>query len=108
MRAYVTLMRRELAGYFLSLTGYVVMALTLFLVGLSFVALLQALQRAKDHPADRRDQDSEAQHVQRVERGAAQRAGFQRVDEGLRVRRRHVPEIASAAARRQQAKGARA
>src|SRR5438876_6901803 len=45
MRAYLTLTRRELAGYFLSLSGYVVMALTLFLVGLSFVALLQALQR---------------------------------------------------------------
>jgi ABC-2 type transport system permease protein len=45
MRAYLTLTRRELAGYFLSLSGYVIIALTLFLVGLSFVALLQALQR---------------------------------------------------------------
>jgi len=44
MGAYLTLTRRELAGYFLSLSGYVIMALTLFLVGLSFVALLQALQ----------------------------------------------------------------
>ena len=45
MRAYLTLTRRELGGYFMSLTGYVVMALTLFLVGLSFVALLEVLQR---------------------------------------------------------------
>lgn len=44
MGAYVTLTRRELAGYFLSLSGYVIIALTLFLVGLSFVALLQTLQ----------------------------------------------------------------
>ncbi len=45
MQAYLTLARRELAGYFLSLTGYVIMAATLFLVGLSFVALLEVLQR---------------------------------------------------------------
>jgi len=44
MGAYITLTRRELAGYFLSLSGYVIIALTLFLVGLSFVAILQSLQ----------------------------------------------------------------
>jgi len=45
MGPYLTLTRRELGGYFLSLSGYVIIALTLFLVGLSFVALLQALQQ---------------------------------------------------------------
>src|SRR5438552_783828 len=45
MRAYWTLTRRDLAGYFLSLTGYVVIAATTFLVGLSFVDLLKALKQ---------------------------------------------------------------
>lgn len=43
MRTYLTLTRRELAGYFLSLSGYVIIAATTFLVGLSFVVLLQKL-----------------------------------------------------------------
>src|SRR5438552_14080663 len=45
MRAYWTLTRRDLAGYFLSLTGYIIIAATTFLVGLSFVDLLKALQQ---------------------------------------------------------------
>lgn len=45
MRAFITLIRRELAGYFLSLTGYVIIAATLFLVGLSFVVLMARLQQ---------------------------------------------------------------
>jgi ABC-2 type transport system permease protein len=45
MRAYWTLLRRELAGYFLSLTGYIIIAAAMFLLGLSFVGLLKALQR---------------------------------------------------------------
>src|ERR1041384_7332234 len=45
MRAYWTLTRRDLAGYFLSLTGYVVIAATTFLVGLSFVDLIKQLQQ---------------------------------------------------------------
>src|ERR1043166_1071452 len=45
MQAYWTLTRRDLAGYFLSLTGYVVIAATTFLVGLSFVDLLKALKQ---------------------------------------------------------------
>jgi gliding motility-associated transport system permease protein len=40
MRAYLTLVRRELAGFFLSITGYVIIAAAAFLVGLSFVVLL--------------------------------------------------------------------
>jgi ABC-2 type transport system permease protein len=40
MQAYLTLMRRELAGFFFSLTGYVIIAAAAFLVGLSFVVLL--------------------------------------------------------------------
>src|SRR5690349_11096043 len=45
MGAYLTLTRRELAGYFLSLTGYVIMASALFLLGFSFVVLLVNLQQ---------------------------------------------------------------
>src|SRR5438045_1097828 len=45
MGAYITLTRRELAGYFLSLTGYVIMAAALFLLGFSFVVLLVNLQQ---------------------------------------------------------------
>ena len=44
MQRYVTLTRRELASYFVSLTGYVIMAGALFLMGLSFVILLSKLQ----------------------------------------------------------------
>jgi ABC-2 type transport system permease protein len=43
MQAYLTLARRELNGFFLSWTGYVIIATVLFLVGLSFVSMLQAL-----------------------------------------------------------------
>lgn len=43
MRTYLLLVRRELGGYFISWTGYVVMAGVLFLLGLCFVNLLQAL-----------------------------------------------------------------
>jgi len=39
------LTRRELAGYFLSLTGYVILAAGMFLMGFSFVVLLVKLQR---------------------------------------------------------------
>jgi ABC-2 type transport system permease protein len=43
MQAFLTLTRRELASYFLSVTGYVIIAATTFLVGLSFVVLLEKL-----------------------------------------------------------------
>lgn len=45
MGAYWTLMRRELGGYFLSMTGYIVMAAAMFLIGFSFVVLLVNLQQ---------------------------------------------------------------
>ena len=45
MQAYMTLTRRELAGYFLSMTGYVIIAAAMFLLGLSFVVLLVNLQQ---------------------------------------------------------------
>lgn len=45
MRAYWTLMRRELGGYFLSMTGYIVLAAAMFLIGFSFVVLLVNLQQ---------------------------------------------------------------
>jgi ABC-2 type transport system permease protein len=45
MRVYWTLLRRELAGYFASLTGYVVIAAAAFLVGMSFMDLVIAVQQ---------------------------------------------------------------
>jgi ABC-2 type transport system permease protein len=45
MRAWCTLTRRELAGYFYSLRGYIIIAAALFLMGYSFVVLLVILQR---------------------------------------------------------------
>ena len=44
MRVYWTLVRRELGGYFLSLTGYVIIGAAAFLMGLSFVILILKLQ----------------------------------------------------------------
>ncbi len=44
MRVYFTLMRRELSAYFASMTGYVVIAATAFLVGMSFVDLIRSVQ----------------------------------------------------------------
>jgi ABC-2 type transport system permease protein len=43
MRAYWTLTRRELAGFFLSLTGYVIIAAVTFLVGFVFKVLMKTL-----------------------------------------------------------------
>jgi len=45
MQAYLTMTRRELAAYFLSMTGYVILAAAMFLLGLSFVVLLVNLQQ---------------------------------------------------------------
>jgi ABC-2 type transport system permease protein len=45
MRGWFTLTRRELAGYFLSVTGYIIIAATVLLMGLSFVVLLVKLQQ---------------------------------------------------------------
>lgn len=43
MQAYLTLTRRELASLFVSLTGYIIIAGAVFLLGLSFVDLLDLL-----------------------------------------------------------------
>lgn len=43
MQVFLTLIRRELANYFVSLTGYVIIAAATFLVGESFVVLLRNL-----------------------------------------------------------------
>ena len=43
MRIFLTLMRRELASFFFSLSGYIIIAATTFLVGLSFVVLIRNL-----------------------------------------------------------------
>jgi ABC-2 type transport system permease protein len=50
MRAYWTLVRRELGAHFLSWTGYVVIAAVLLLIGASFVNLIAALN---DQPTER-------------------------------------------------------
>jgi ABC-2 type transport system permease protein len=42
IRVCATLVRRELGGYFLALTGYVIIAGVLLLLGVSFVALLES------------------------------------------------------------------
>jgi hypothetical protein len=43
MRIFWTLLRRELAAFFLSLTGYVIIAAITFLIGESFAQLIDAL-----------------------------------------------------------------
>jgi ABC-2 type transport system permease protein len=50
MRAYWTLVRRELAGFFLSLNGYIIIAAALFMMGLSFVTILDKLQKPTPMP----------------------------------------------------------
>ncbi len=45
MQPYLTLTRRELGSYFLSMTGYIIIATVMFLLGLSFVVLLIKLQQ---------------------------------------------------------------
>src|SRR5476649_2443640 len=42
MKIFLTLMRRELAAFFLSITGYVIIASVTLLTSLSFVVLLTA------------------------------------------------------------------
>jgi gliding motility-associated transport system permease protein len=44
MRGYLTLTRRELGGYFLTLTGYIIIAAATFLMSFSFVVLMAELQ----------------------------------------------------------------
>src|SRR5437762_1477014 len=43
MRACWTLLRRELAGYFLSLTGYIIIAAAMFIVGFCLIDLLKTI-----------------------------------------------------------------
>ena len=50
MRAYWTLTRRELAGFLLSPGGYIIIAAALFLMGLSFVVILDMLQEPTPMP----------------------------------------------------------
>ena len=45
MRAYLTLTRRELAAFFFSWIGYIVIAGAGFLMGMSFVTLVSSLER---------------------------------------------------------------
>jgi len=44
MQVYLTLTRRELGGFFLSWIGYIVIAAAVFLMGFSFVTLVDKLQ----------------------------------------------------------------
>lgn len=41
-RAYSTLVRREFSSYFISLTGYVIMAAVVMLIGASFMVMIEA------------------------------------------------------------------
>ena len=50
MRAYWTLVRRELSGFLLSLSGYIIIAAALFLMGYSFVVILVKLQKPTPMP----------------------------------------------------------
>ena len=50
MQAYWTLVRRELAGFFLVLSGYIIIAAALFLMGFSFVVILDKLQKPTPMP----------------------------------------------------------
>lgn len=50
MQAYWTLVRRELAGFFLSLGGYIIIAAALFLMGYSFVVILAMLEKPTPMP----------------------------------------------------------
>ena len=50
MRAYLTLVRRELAGFFLSLSGYIIIAAAALMMGLSFVIILDKLQKPSPMP----------------------------------------------------------
>jgi len=43
MQIFLTLMRRELAAFFVSITGYIIIAAVTFLIGLSFVVLMTNL-----------------------------------------------------------------
>ena len=43
MQAYITLTRRELASFFVSMTGYVIIAAVVFLIGFSFASMLKGL-----------------------------------------------------------------
>jgi ABC-2 type transport system permease protein len=51
MRVFLTLLRRELAAFFLSITGYVIIAAVTLLIGLGFDVLMTGLINAPD-PAD--------------------------------------------------------
>jgi ABC-2 type transport system permease protein len=44
MQAFITLVRRELAAYFVSVTGYIIIGAAAFLLGWSFDVLLRGLQ----------------------------------------------------------------
>lgn len=49
MQAYLTLTRRELAGFFVSLAGYVTIAAVVLLMGLSFMTMLDQLENHPTH-----------------------------------------------------------
>lgn len=50
MRVFLTLTRRELAGFLVSLSGYVIIAMAVFLMGLSFSILLGKLDTPTPMP----------------------------------------------------------
>lgn len=50
MQIYLSLLRRELSGYFNSFSGYVIIAAVLFLLGLSFNDILSKLDAPMEAP----------------------------------------------------------
>src|SRR5580700_10868674 len=44
MKIFLALLRRELTAFFFSVTGYVIIAASAFLIGLSFVVLINGLR----------------------------------------------------------------
>ena len=48
MSVFLTLLRRELAGFFLSLTGYVIIAAVTLIIGLDFATLMSSLLNDPD------------------------------------------------------------
>jgi ABC-2 type transport system permease protein len=47
MQAYLTLTRRELGSFFGSITGYLIIAAAVFLMGLTFVDMIELLQKGE-------------------------------------------------------------
>ena len=75
MRAYLTLVRREVGTFFVSMTGYAIIASVLLLLGFSFTDML-ALQ-AECYGLMRRPGDAAAMYAEAVKQAPAEARSFQ-------------------------------